>query len=278
VTTAPLAVADDRAVEIVRQRLEGVRVSGNQLSARCPLHRTEHPAQRPFSLELATGRCRCWSPKCAFTGNAQMLIRELGLESTVRVIGNTVDWGLPLGQYGITVDDHAARFPLYDHLGNRCRDHVRKHRGEPRFYFEKGERTYHAWVAWDLVREWGEGSGVAYIVEGDRDAGTLASHGWPSIGVLGVEHFSNVRDEVLPHVKQAGIGALVIVPDRDDAGRAAAKEWTQRLLADGFMVGVKPLPPTAKDKPVKDTYDLYAATGPAFPAHFDSLPVYWRSP
>jgi hypothetical protein len=271
-TTA--ALSDAEAIAILLPHLENVRKSGHQVACLCPLHLTAHPRGRPFSLDCRTGRCHCWSRKCGWTGNAQMLVRELGITPDDRP-GRTVDWGLPLKQFGIVVKDYGAHFPVFDHEGNRCRDHVRRHQGEPRFYFAKGEgRVYRALVDWKHAREWD----LVYLVEGNRDWLTLASHGYAAVGLLGVEHFQKAREEVFPHLRAAGIGAVVIVPDRDDVGREAAREWAWSLLRDGYTVGIKPLPASAGDKSVKDTYDLYAALGDRFGSHFDSPAVTWRAP
>jgi len=275
--SAVATLSDAEAVEIARPHLEGVRVSGNQLSSLCPVHRTEHPSQRPFSLELSTGRCHCWSPKCGWTGNAQMLIKELGWTQARSPERRTVTWNLPLSQCGITVDDYGVRFRVLDHEGNRCRDHVRRHEGEPRFNYAGEGRTYHAWVAWELVREWGRGCGIAYVVEGDRDALTLTAHGYPAIGILGIDHFDYARRDIAQPLREMGIGALVLTPDNDEAGIGAVSKWAEALETDGFAVGVRTLPVSIKGAPVKDTFDAYSADRTGFEGLMLDLPVHWRA-
>lgn len=189
-----------------------------------------------------------------------------------------VNWGLDgaMRRYGIKAHERGVIFPVRDHEGHRCRDHVRLHKGEPRFqYWGKG-RTLHALVEWDLVREWGRGAGIGYIVEGNRDWLALASQGWPAVGILGTEHFAKAREEAFAHIKQAGIGAFVITPDNDAPGRKAALEWTRVLSGDGFLVGVRTLPPAVNGSSIKDTFDLYQATGEGFGDWLHELPIEWR--
>jgi len=190
-----------------------------------------------------------------------------------------VDWGLDaaMAKYDVAVTAKATVFTITDHTGNRCRDHARLHSGEPRFqYWGKG-RTYHAYIPdWDLVREWGAGCGIAYIVEGDRDALTLAAHGWPSIGILGVEHFDFARRDILGPLKAARIGALVLTPDNDDPGIEAVTEWAPVLEADGFAVGIRTLPENINGVPVKDTFDAYSGDRASFSRLMFNLPVFWR--
>jgi hypothetical protein len=232
---------------------------------------------------LGTGESRCWSPKCAWQGNAQQLAEKLGL--TEPNAPKIPDWGLPEGckKYGVSLDQHGnAYFPLRLHNGNFAgRRHVRKgNPGDPRFWFSepKDKPAYPVFTDWQMAAEWGERCGIVHLVEGNRDALTLLSHGWATVGLLGTERFQQMREIALPHLKALGVGAVVIVPDNDTPGAAAAKEWAKALLEDGYTVGVKALPTTAKGTTVKDTYDLFQAVGPNFDREFDALPVRWREP
>jgi DNA primase len=41
--------------------------TGDQLRGPCPVHRSQSPQSRSFSVHLAQGMCRCF--KCGFVGN-----------------------------------------------------------------------------------------------------------------------------------------------------------------------------------------------------------------
>jgi hypothetical protein len=273
-------------IDTILPRLKGVHISGDQVSAVCPFHPTEHPNQQPFSLSKKTGQWQCHAAKCSALGNAYMLAKELGClpargTAMSRGGAHRLDWGLDdaMERYEVTVTDRATVFSPYDHEGRRCRRHVRYHEGEPRFAFwdkDEGLPTYHALVAWELVREWGQGYGIAYVVEGNRDWLALVAHGWPAIGILGVDHFEKAREDAFAHIKAAGIGALVFTPDNDGAGLQKVKEWAS-LVADDFLVGVRCLPASVDEKPIKDTFDLYRAASQQFDAWLHELPIYWRT-
>lgn len=271
-------IATEDLIAAIVPRLEAVKgpsVGGNY-SARCPFHEDRSPS---FSLNANNGLWQCHGGGCGRKGNAFQLARELGVEAGPATVQRpTVDWGLDsaMRRYGITVHPRGVVFPVRDHEGRRGRDHVRLHCGQPRFqYWGKG-RTLHALVEWDLVREWGAGCGIAYVVEGDRDWLALAAHGWPAIGILGIEHFAKARQEAFGHVREAGIGALVLTPDNDEPGRQAAREWARILSRDGFLVGVRSLPSSVSGRSVKDVFDLFRSTGLAFEEWLRELPIDWR--
>jgi hypothetical protein len=189
-----------------------------------------------------------------------------------------LNWGLDaaMRRYGITVNGRGVVFPVRDYAGNRGRDHVRLHDGQPRFqYWGKG-KILHALVDWGLVREWGAGCGIAYVVEGNRDWLAVAANGWPAIGILGTEHFGKAREESFEHIKAAGIRALVITPDNDKPGRDAALAWARLVSGDGFLVGIRLLPSSVHSRPIKDLFDLFQATGEAFEGWLHELPIDWR--
>ena len=262
---------------VVLPRLQGVRGPGatSNYEAKCPFHDDRDAS---FSLHAKTGLWQCHAAGCGRKGNAYQLAKELGEDVPVSAGGPSVNWGLDgaMRRYGIKVHRRGVIFPVRDHEGNRCRDHVRLHSGEPRFQYWGRGRTLHALVEWDLVRAWGAGCGIAYIVEGNRDWLALTAHGWPAIGILGTEHFGKAREEAFGHVRAAGIGALVITPDNDAPGQEAAREWARVLSRDGFLVGVRTLPPTVDGRPVKDAFDLFLATGGAFEDWVHELPIDWR--
>lgn len=264
-------------IEAIVPRLDGVRGPGStgNLEAKCPFHEDRDAS---FSLHARSGLWQCHAAGCGRRGNAYQLARELGVVPPASTDTPAVNWGLDgaMRRYGIRVHERGVIFPVRDHEGNRCRDHVRLHHGEPRFqYWGKG-RTLHALVEWDLVREWGKGAGIAYIVEGNRDWLALAAHGWPAIGILGTEQFGKAHEEAFGHIRDSGIGAMVITPDNDAPGREAAREWARALSHDGFLVAVRSLPATANGRAIKDTFDLYEATGSEFDAWMHELPVEWR--
>jgi CHC2 zinc finger/Toprim-like len=276
------AVTVEEIIATILPRLERINGAADNLSARCPFPDHED-RNASFSMHRKTGLWRCHG-SCGRKGNAHQLARELGclpVSATRRKNPATVKWGLDaaIKKYGVEVTLKATVFRITDHKGNECRRHARYHQGEPRFQFwdkDAGLRTYHAWVSWDLVREWGAGCGIAYVVEGDRDALTLAAHGWPGTGILGVEHFDHARRDIVAPLKQMGIGALVITPDNDGAGQRAAVEWMDALESDGFAVGVRYLPESVNGQSVKDTFDLYSADRDHFEDWMHELPVTWR--
>jgi len=55
-------------------------VTGEQLRGPCPVHRSQSPRSRSFSVHLARGVCRCF--KCGFVGNQIQLWAALN-EMTV---------------------------------------------------------------------------------------------------------------------------------------------------------------------------------------------------
>ena len=270
-------VGAEDLLAVILPRLQGVRGPGSSgnYDARCPFHDDRSAS---ISIHSKTGLWQCHAAGCGRQGNAYQLARELGVVPPASTETPAVNWGLDgvMRRYGIKVHRRGVIFPVRDHEGNRCRDHIRLHEGEPRFqYWGKG-RTLHALVEWDLVRQWGAGCGIAYMVEGNRDWLALAAHGWPAIGILGTQHFGSAREESFGHIKGAGIGAMVITPDNDGPGREAAREWARALSRDGFLVGVRTLPSTVNGLAIKDTFDLYEATGSEFDAWMHELPVEWR--
>ena len=272
-------IATEDLLALILPCLQGVRGPGTtgNYDARCPFHDDRNAS---FSIHAKTGLWQCHAAGCGRQGNAYQLAEELGcLPGLSRDKEVThVNWGLdaPMRRYGIRVHERGVIFPVRDHEGNRCRDHVRLHHGEPRFqYWGKG-RTLHALVEWDLVREWGKGVGIAYIVEGNRDWLALAAHGWPAIGILGTEHFGKAREEAIGHIRDSGIGALVITPDNDSPGREAGRTWARVLSRDGFLVGIRTLPTGLDGRPIKDVFDLFQATGEAFDDWLHELPIEWR--
>lgn len=268
----------DNLVKAILPRLSGVRGPGSTANyeARCPFH---DDREASFSIHARSGLWKCHAASCCGRkGNAHQLARELGVETSAEPAAPLVNWGLDaaMRRYGITVNHRGVVFPVRDHTGKRGRDHVRLHNGRPRFqYWGKGQ-TLHALVEWDLVREWGAGCGIAYVVEGDRDWLVLAAHGWPAIAILGTEHFPRAREEAFQHIKEAGIGAMVLTPDNDEPGRVAALAWARILTADGFLVGVRTLPSPVNGHPVKDVFDLFRAAGSAFEDWLHELPIEWR--
>lgn len=54
-----------RVLELVGFVAEGV--TGDQLRGPCPVHRSQSPRSRSFSVHLARDVCRCF--KCGFAGN-----------------------------------------------------------------------------------------------------------------------------------------------------------------------------------------------------------------
>ena len=270
------ATAVEDLIQVILPRLEGVRGPGStsNFEAKCPFHADKDAS---FSLHAKSGLWRCHAASCGLQGNAHQLARELGA-TTSEVEAPGVNWGLDsaMRRFGITVNRRGVVFPVRDHAGNRGRDHVRLHDGQPRFqYWGKGT-TLHALVEWELVREWGASCGIAYVIEGNRDWLAVAAHGWPAIGILGTEHFAKAREESFEHIKAAGIGALVITPDNDDPGRDAALGWARVLSRDGFLVGIRMLPSRVNGRAVKDLFDLFQATGEAFDGWLHELPIDWR--
>ena len=270
------AIAVEDLIEAILPLLDGVRGPGSSdnYEAKCPFHDDRAAS---FSIHGRSGLWRCHAAGCGRRGNAHQLARELCV-TVAEVEAPVVDWGLDaaMRRYGITVSGRGVVFPVRDYAGNRGRDHVRLHDGLPRFqYWGKGT-TLHALVDWGLIREWGAGCGIAYVVEGNRDWLVLAAHGWPAIGVLGTEHFAKAREESFEHIRAVGIGALVITPDNDEPGRDAGLAWAHVLSGDGFVVGIRMLPSRVNGKPVKDMFDLFQATGEKFERWLHELPIDWR--
>jgi CHC2 zinc finger/Toprim-like len=276
-------ITAEELVAAIMPRLERVQGNGDNISARCPF--TEHEDKNAsFSLNKQIGLWMCHG--CGRKGNAYQLSETLGClpqtssrPRSARI--PAVDWGLgeAMAKYNIEVTATATVFTITDHEDTEHRRHARYHHGEPRFKFwdkDTGRRTYHAYVPdWPLMREWGAGCGIAYVVEGDRDALTLAAHGYPSVGVLGVEHFDRAVEDIAQPLKDMGIGALALTPDNDAAGINAVSEWMPKLKALGFVVGVRTLPESINNVPVKDTYDAFNADREHFDDLMFSLPVVW---
>ena len=267
----------DALVEGVLPHLHGVKGPGStgNYDAKCPFHEDRTAS---FSISAKSGLWQCHAAGCGRRGNAFQLAEQFGLGTPSGEPAPATNWGLEgaMRKYGVTVHSRGVIFPIHDHSGRRCRSHVRMHDGEPRFQYWGRGKTLHALIDWERVREWGAGCGIAYIVEGNRDWLTLAAHGWPAIGILGTEHFARAREESFEHIKEAGIGALVITPDNDEPGRVAAFEWARTLHRDGFLVGTRMLPTEVNGRAVKDTFDLYRATGDEFEGWLHELPVRWR--
>ena len=260
--------------ELVRPHLKALKAVGDagNYQAVCPLG--EHRTGKPFSVHPVKRVWRCFNGHGA--GTLKQLAERLGLATGAVP---HVDWGLnaAMVRYGIRVHEKGVAFPVFDHDGVPCRRHVRLHRGEPRFqWWDKGGRTYHALVEWDLVREWGASSGIAYLVEGNRDWLTLAAHGWPAVGILGVNSFYDSYRDAFPQMRDSGIGAVVITPDNDPPGLRSVTEWVSFLSAEGFAVGVRVLPELVAGRKIKDTFDFFQATGPTFDAELRGIPVVWR--
>ena len=63
--TVQSRVPMSRALELLGVALQGV--TGDQLRGPCPVHRSQSPRSRSFSVHLAREVCRCF--KCGFAGN-----------------------------------------------------------------------------------------------------------------------------------------------------------------------------------------------------------------
>lgn len=273
----------EELVAAILPRLGRVEGAGDNVGSRCPFDDHEDKSAS-FSFSKKNGLWMCHG--CGRKGNAYQLTEALGLLSASRrrvtVPAEKENWGLDaaMKKYGVTVTPTATVFPVLDHDGNKCRRHARLHKPKPdkgRFQFwDKGKRTYHALVAWDLVREWGAGAGIGYLCEGNRDWLTLAAFDWPAIGVLGVDHFNDAMKDITKALKDSGIGALVLTPDNDIEGMKAVSEWAPKLEALGFAVGVRTLPQIINNVPVKDTYDAFNADRAGFDELMFNLPVFWR--
>ena len=278
------AVTVEELVAVILPRLGRVQGGGDNISARCPFDDHED-REASFSLNRLTGLWKCHG-RCGRKGNAYQLAKHLGClpraSSRTRLShAPNVDWGLDaaMKRYDVKVTPKATVFAITDHEGNACRRHARYHEGTPRFQFwdkNTGRQTYHAWLSWDLLREWGAGCGVAYVLEGNRDALVSAAHGYPSIGVLGTKHFKDAWRDIVGPLRQMGVGAIVVTPQNDEPGLMAAAEWVSAIEADGFVVGLRILPDTIAGKAVKDVFDVYDADRDGFGDLMHELPVVYR--
>jgi hypothetical protein len=200
-----------RPVDLVLDRLEGVKQRGEGYQARCPAHEDNEP-----SLSVAEGDDGRALVKCFAGCEVEEIVSALGLEmkdlferrngqrgggsytsqkttSTDQpaTLENYADYvGLPvpfLKDLGLKEYRHlgepAVSMPYMDENGEVLLTRSRVSlTGKPKVKTRKGDKL-RLYGLWKL--EEAHGAGYAWLVEGESDSQTLWHHGEPAVGIPG---------------------------------------------------------------------------------------------
>lgn len=209
----------NRAIELLEQRLDVVRHRGQDIDARCPAH-----DDRSASLTFAAGEHGGAVIKCHAGCETSAVLSALGMSFAQ-----------------ISPEPHIVATYVY-----RAEDGTplwTTERWEPKTFRQRGlpppgQRVlYHSeWLPTARAND-----DTVYVVEGEKDANTLAEHGL--IGVCGV----NGAGSWLPHYAEQLRGLdIVVISDNDDPGKEHARAVAASL--DGIAAQVAlTLPSFGKD-------------------------------
>ena len=236
-------------------RLQGCKVSGDRLTARCPFHDDRNSS---FSVNLKTGQWHCFAEGRG--GNYIEFLAELDGKDTKTVYKEILD-AAGIKSYDpekpYTVEDYArekalplawlrsdcgletdsskikgedkkeffVKIPYRDETGKPILYRKRFPAGAPqRFKWSFGAAGKLTWYGlWRLpqIRE----AGYVIIVEGESDAQTLWHHGFPALGVPGA---STIREE---WARQLQGLAVYLHLEPDMGGKTFLRKAAEALLA-----------------------------------------------
>lgn len=241
--------------------VQQARIDGNKLTGLCPFHSDKNPS---FSVDLVTGMYHCFS--CGASGNYTRFVAEkYGLDTKDAYKKILADNGLEGekkpsrpkatgGEPGYSVAEYAMKKRLDPaFLRGECRMEAGKDKtgsylkipymdesGQviaTRKRYADGSKQRFAWTRGTVVSLYGlwrmaeiRERGYVVLVEGESDAQTLWTLGFPALGVPGANTF---KAEWAEHL----VGLDVILHVEPDQGGEAFFQKTTRGLWDGGFQG-----------------------------------------
>lgn len=230
-------ISGEKPLELVLERLDGVRRNGEGYTARCPAHEDDNP-----SLSVREGDDGRVLLKC-FAG--------CGTEEVIGAVGMSM---AELFEPAVRNDSNGHRgngrriaetYDYTDEEGNLLFEVVRY---EPKDFRQRRPDGHGGWT-WNLkgvepvlyrlpeVLHAVEAGKAVFVVEGEKDADRLAALGFAATASpMGAGKWHDSYAEAL-----AG-GKVVIVPDNDPPGREHADRVATSLARVGAKVKVLELP------------------------------------
>lgn len=211
--------------------LAGVKTTGTGWQARCPAHEDDHA-----SLSVSEGadgstliHCHAGCDPQAIVGAVNMTLADLfppkiAPPKADKKIVATYDYH---DEQGVVLFQSVRFYP---------KDFLQRHKspGGTWVWNIKGVRR----VLYRLPHL--KGQMVAWIVEGERDADTLAAMGLPA--TTSPAGAGKWKREYTEQLQQAGITHVVVLPDNDVPGAKHAETVARACCAVGVPVKVVPLP------------------------------------
>lgn len=223
-------------LELVLERIEGVRRSGAGFSARCPAHEDRHA-----SLSVSEGEDGRALIRCHAGCSAEDVCAALGLD-----VAELFPREERTNGRGIV-----ARYPYVDEEGGLLFEAVRfspkdfrqrRPDGRGGWDWRLGDARRVLYRLPELLAAVERGETV-YIVEGEKDVhalervGLVATCNPMGAGKWRPEHAETLR----------GAARVVVIPDADKAGRSHAEEVAGSLASSGVDVRVVDLAPEGPD-------------------------------
>lgn len=209
----------NRAVELLHDKLHVTHQRGDEFDARCPSHH-----DRSASLTFGPGDHGGAVLHCHAGCTAEMVLDAVQLSFA-----------------DISPEPHLVATYVYrDEDGRQL---WTTERWEPKTFRQRGmpapgqRRLYHSeWLP--KVRELGD---VVYVVEGEKDAETLAQHGQPAVCCV------NGAGSWLPQYTEQLIGMdVIVIADNDEPGKAHGRHVAKALHGTAERVSLT-LPSFGKD-------------------------------
>ncbi|MBA2618141.1 MAG: toprim domain-containing protein [Rubrobacter sp.] len=104
---------------------------------------------------------------------------------------------------------------------------TRRLRGEPKYVLQRAEEFVRGYKPLFAP---GRGGGGAFLVEGYVDALALAALGYPAVAVRG----TRISERQLEELRRLP-GPLHILPDADEPGAMAARDWVEKLYPKALL-------------------------------------------
>jgi 5S rRNA maturation endonuclease (ribonuclease M5)/DNA-binding transcriptional ArsR family regulator len=239
-------------LDVVLSRLEGVRRAGNGFSALCPAHDDTHQ-----SLSVSEGRDGRVLLKCHAGCDIKTIVQALGLE--LRDLFPPKPERKPKPER-TSERKIVATYSYVDESGKVLFEVVRY---EPKAFAQRRPDGNGDWI-WnlesvrrvlyklpDVLRAVQSGETI-FIVEGEKDADALGGLGL--VATTNPHGAGKWRDDYSQTIKGAHV---VILPDKDDAGRKHADQVARSLWGKASSIKVVELPGDG----IKDVSDWLTAGG-----------------
>ena len=123
-------------------------------------------------------------------------------------------------------DDGAAIVPFWNR--GRVQGLIRRRlEGEPKYELQRAEELACGYRPLFIP---GKAHGEVFLVEGYVDALALAALGYPTVAVGG----TGISDRQMEELRRLP-GPIYVLPDADEEGQKAAREWVEKLYPEAFL-------------------------------------------